>query len=263
MEERLIFDNRLNTNICMVIPVFNESSRLDLKYWQSVIDKCENVNWLFVDDGSVDDTYNKIEKLLHFRNLKVLRLPLNLGKAEAVRHGLNVATKNHLIVGYVDSDGSFNEDELVQFCSKKIPSIMNQSPKIEIILASRVKLAGRDIRRTKFRHYVGRVIATVLGTVWDSIPYDTQCGLKWIRSSELLRNALKTPFRTKWLFDIELMCRIGATSSATIMREEILESWQEIGNSKIKVSHYFSIFKEIMIIYLMLRKSYKSGNSPL
>ena len=56
---------------------------------------CSEIALLFVDDGSTDDTPLVIERLRqrHPRQVCTLRLGANVGKAEAVRRGVQVALR--------------------------------------------------------------------------------------------------------------------------------------------------------------------------
>ena len=94
----------------LVIPCFNESRRINHGALKSLFDGLSALDLktevLFVDDGSTDDTANMLEKLTtNVSAASVLRIKKNGGKAEAVRHGLNVALGNGAqIVGYCDAD---------------------------------------------------------------------------------------------------------------------------------------------------------------
>ncbi|MEO6418042.1 MAG: hypothetical protein ABIP39_01445, partial [Polyangiaceae bacterium] len=113
---------------------------------------------------------------------------------------------------------------------------------VSVVTAARVALIGRDIRRRATRHYLGRVFATVASSILDAPFYDTQCGAKFFRASDLLREVLEKPFRSRWAFDVELLGRllVGSRTNAPLERSEFLEvplyRWEDVGGSKLKTS---------------------------
>jgi hypothetical protein len=112
-----------------------------------------------------------------------------------------------------------------------------------VILASRVSLLGRRIVRSTARHYLGRVFATLASRILCVAVYDTQCGAKLFRCSPELRVALRNPFLSRWVFDVELLGRLltGAPDAPPIepaaLREEPLDAWRDIPGSKLGLRH--------------------------
>jgi glycosyltransferase involved in cell wall biosynthesis len=91
----------------VIVPCYNEELRLDTDYWNSLT-KSLDFNWVFVNDGSTDQTKSKLEKI---SNINVLNLEVNSGKAEAIRAGINYAISRNkdddLVACYIDSDSAF------------------------------------------------------------------------------------------------------------------------------------------------------------
>lgn len=101
---------KANNNLAVIIPLFNEGSVLKDNFKQiSNILKKENVScsYLFVDDGSVDNTWDEISVIAkQHKNVSALRFARNFGKEAAIFAGLsrlNAAT--YLIM---DSDLQHN-----------------------------------------------------------------------------------------------------------------------------------------------------------
>ncbi len=180
--------------------------------------------------------------------MDVLNLQRNRGKGEATRAGmlwgLNGSHPEFTDVGFIDADGAFGQDDLEATCKKcKESSIVGD---VDAIWASRVALAGRDIQRSPARHYVGRLVATLLSAGADPMPYDTQAGLKLFRISSDLRTCLAQPFETRWLFEVELLARWkNLTGRAMRIWEEPLESWKDVGGSKITGKESARIAREL------------------
>ena len=239
----------------IVIPCFNEESRWSYTYW-NLFQKVPSLQILFVDDGSADKTSDCISKtLIHFRSSgsqlgEILVLEENKGKANAVRLGLLEVLRKYPGVekiGFLDSDAAFDVRDISRIVQQKWPLNVNS------IWTSRVKLSGRSILRKNSRHWISRVIATGLGIIDSSLPYDTQCGFKLFQNTSSLREALQDPFRTVWFFDLELYSRI----TSLMIWEEPLNHWADIGGSKLSPKSTISVFRELVIVIKLLRRRKK------
>jgi dolichyl-phosphate beta-glucosyltransferase len=190
--------------IVIVVPCFNEAARLDDAEFLRLLDD-PDVRIVFVDDGSRDGTSRRLATLRARGNgrIEVLELGRNSGKGEAVRHGLlHGLTRAPRVVGYVDADLSTPVDEIVRLYR----SIDERG--VPVVLGSRVRLLGTDIRRRELRHYLGRVFATAASLTLRLPVYDTQCGAKFFRAGDAIREAIGRPFRSRWAFDVELIGRL-------------------------------------------------------
>jgi len=253
---RTLTSRESTPRMAMVVPCFNESKRLRKDYWDFLVDRAEFVKWIFVDDGSSDNTFEILSTIN--KDARIIQLKTNGGKSEAIRHGVTSALREYpslKCVGYVDADMAFEKEGILDFCLTASDKLFENN--FDAVIGSRVKLAGRRIVRSSRRHFFARVIATVFGLFWDKIPYDTQCGLKLFKLSEEFRSSVLNPFNTRWLFDIELFMRIQEQKHADIALYEFpLSYWCEVGKSKVSGLEYFRIAKEVMsIIKLMLREN--------
>ncbi len=93
----------MNTKLLsLVIPTYNESGNIEELYKQiiGVINKIENINYelIFIDDGSKDDTWEKISKLhCNNNNLKGIRLSRNFGHQNALKAGIDISSGDAVI----------------------------------------------------------------------------------------------------------------------------------------------------------------------
>jgi hypothetical protein len=137
-------------------------------------------------------------------------------------------------IGYVDADLSTPSSEIL-----RLLTAFEARSEIDVLIASRVVLLGRNIERYAARHYVGRVFATAASLVLRMPVYDTQCGAKLLRRSAALTHALAAPFRGRWTFDVELLGRLvtGAPGIAPVplarIYEEPLLAWRDVGGSRL------------------------------
>jgi glycosyltransferase involved in cell wall biosynthesis len=76
--------------LAIVVPCFNEESRFSVLQWQSIVSSFTQCHWIFVDDGSLDNTSMLLDQLTG-ANVHRLDLPTNNGKGNAIHAGLNFA----------------------------------------------------------------------------------------------------------------------------------------------------------------------------
>ncbi len=227
----------------IVVPCYNEGTRLRPDRFSEFVSATPGIRLLFVNDGSGDttaDVLNELKVALPGA-IDVLHLPRNVGKGEAVRHGLLHALAGQpTYVGYWDADLATPLDAIPTF-----RAMMEDNPAIEILLGSRVKLLGRRIERHALRHYLGRVFATFASLTLRLPVYDTQCGAKLLRNTETLHAVLERPFESRWIFDVELLARWlkrrgrpTEESSAAPIQEYPVQSWVDVRGSKLAAADW-------------------------
>jgi len=234
----------------IVIPCFNEERRLDQKAFLQ-LSEVEGVTLLFVDDGSFDGTIQILEEMSgKSTSIKLLILPENLGKGNAIRAGvLQAAQEGAQIVGYLDADLATPIDEMV-----RIVETLKAKPAISVVLGARVKRLGSTIERRNVRHYAGRAYATGAALALDIPVYDTQCGAKAMRVTPQLVAAFTEKFRSSWSFDVRLIHRLmsGTSSTTGLLSSEFyempLESWREVPGSKFRLRQGFKAVADLLAI---------------
>jgi glycosyltransferase involved in cell wall biosynthesis len=238
----------------VVIPCYNEESRLDIAAFRAFAEAHDDISLLFVDDGSRDNTRVVLEQVVGSNptRLAMLALPNNGGKAEAVRRGLLAAAERRpTFIGFWDADLATPLETIQEF-----KNLLEMRPDIEMVFGARVHLLGRSVRRRLARHYAGRVFATVAAFALGVGVYDTQCGAKMFRVSDGLIERLREPFIGGWIFDVEIIAReIRARRNLTlppadqIIYEYPLTEWRDVAGSKIKLTDWFVIGGKLARIY--------------
>ena len=236
----------------IVVPCYNEVKRLPARDFLDFVGSCEHISFIFVNDGSTDDTGSIVVKLCNAspRRISMIHLKQNSGKAEAVRTGLIKALQSRPVyVGYWDADLSTPLWEI-----DRLASFMDKDPKIKAVFGARVQLIGRTIKRKAYRHYIGRFFATIFSQILRFPVYDTQCGAKVFRFDESLVDILSKPFLTRWLFDVELLSRMVCQSKVrashdAMIREEPLFQWIHVGGSKIRIGNALHVLVETFRIW--------------
>jgi dolichyl-phosphate beta-glucosyltransferase len=226
-------------DLALVVPCYNEATRLDPAAFLHFLATHPHMRLVMVDDGSVDGTWEMVERMRAAAPTAVtaIRHPANRGKAEAVRAGIVAAiAEKPAIVGFFDADLSTPLRAIDDFLA-----LLRTRPDVEFVLGSRVLLMGRDVRRKAVRHYLGRVFATAVSLALDLPVYDTQCGAKMLRVNAATATLFATPFRSRWIFDVELIARYlrlpvtpGDAPRRDRLYELVLPAWHDKPGSKLR-----------------------------
>jgi dolichyl-phosphate beta-glucosyltransferase len=224
----------------VVIPCFRESKRLPL-YLHSLCRELAKASFqatiLIVDDGSghpeeaalrsvISDFQKKYPHLIE----KPIFLERNLGKGGAVYSGWNSVLGNSApqLLSFADADGAVPAEE-VRRIIESLATDGGHRP--DALFGSRVKMLGRTVHRRAIRHYIGRIFATMVSVVTGMAIYDTQCGLKVVRSGAYA--AIRKQLREKrFAFDVELALALSRSGFKIV---EVPINWQEVPGSKVRL----------------------------
>lgn len=240
----------------MIIPCYNEANRLPGDAFIRYLRQVPMVTVCFVNDGSRDTTQAVLEGLRQQQpgQIEVLNLAQNQGKAGAVRAGmLHCANRSVDYVGFLDADLATPLDAIGD-----LQAALDQKPSLDLVMGSRIKFLGADIRRDPFRHYVGRVIATFISNILKLPVYDTQCGAKLFRR-RVVADLFRESFISPWLFDVELLARLirqhGRASMPVHVAEVPLKQWIEQSDSRISTGYMFKMWYELYRIHQTYRNA--------
>jgi dolichyl-phosphate beta-glucosyltransferase len=259
------------TPLCLiVVPCFNEGSRLQVERFIDFLRQVDGINFLFVNDGSRDNTLAVLQTIRSGREdrIQILDKQPNAGKAEAVRAGLLTAIGqgDSMYVGFWDADLSTPLEVIPDFLA-----LLNANDRIQMVFGSRVRLLGRDVARRASRHYLGRVFASFASITLRLPIYDTQCGAKLFRVTPELASVLKEKFLSRWVFDVEILARYIAfyQGSVAYLRDSIYEfplpRWYDVAGSKVRPGDFFKAAFDLFRIYrtYLARGEKRRSNSPI
>lgn len=242
----------MSNKIAIIIPLYNEEHRFNIEYFETIGMKySDEVDFLLVDDGSEDRTSEIAHRISTlFSNYRVLKLDTNQGKAEAIRSGFIHILKSQFEysgLGYMDSDGAFDLEDLRNSIYLFEMKCMNGE--FDAIFMSRLAISGRNIKRNALRHIMGRVISRVVKCGLPDSPWDTQAGLKIFKSTETFSRVVQVPFRTRWLFEVEILQRVFV-SQREVLRiwEEPVLNWADVAGSKISKAQFVNIASSVLVI---------------
>lgn len=241
------------------MPCFNEAKRFKPQAFGDFLERTPDVTLVLVDDGSTDDTPLVLERLRQKfpRQVWTLRLSSNVGKAEAVRRGIRAALRRRpAMVGYWDADLATPLDVISRFWQ-----MLQERQDLVLVMGSRVALLGRRVQRSGVRHIIGRAFATAASLVLGLPVYDSQCGAKLFRATPAVRDLLARPFKSRWIFDVEILARLIAAanecnlSAADIIYEYPLEAWTDVGGSRLAMLDFVTAGLDLAQIYWRNRKA--------
>ena len=239
--------------IAIIIPVYNEANRFDIKEFSFFAKNHSNIYWYFVDDGSTDLTnllINQLKDSLPLVNIQLLKLETNQGKAEAVRTGVLCALSAHKYsyIGFIDGD--------LQIPLKQIPKLYKAVKSKAFDMAFSVRDFRRDFNVFKYRSVISYGMFFLNKSILNfEIPIrDSQCGCKLFSAhvAELLFN---DPFISNWLFDIEILLRYKKSkhfSEGNIIQVP-LQKLNKSRDSKLKILENLHLIFD----FIKIKRSYQ------
>lgn len=236
--------------VILVVPCYNEERRLRAEEFRPFTLPGHHVELCFVNDGSRDRTLDVLNALHQQRPeaIRVVDLPQNQGKAEAVRRGFAASLGSGAdYIGFWDADLATPLAELSRFIE-----VLEAEPSRQMVFGARVKLLGRHIERKVTRHYLGRVFATAVSMTLGLAVYDTQCGAKVFRNGPALAEVFAAPFVSRWIFDVEIIARFlkiwrthGGPPPSDAIYELPLVTWNDVAGSKLKSTDFLKAIGDL------------------
>jgi glycosyltransferase involved in cell wall biosynthesis len=224
----------VSKNIGVIVPCYNEAKRLKIDSFKKFISENSQYILCFVNDGSKDSTFDILERIRgEFPSqVVVIDCKKNVGKAEAVRAGVNYLKKIDEIkyIGFLDADLSTDFDDFVN-----ISEVLKKS-KFKIVSGSRIVRMGANIVKESSRGIISKSINLLICVILGMNFQDTQCGAK-IMTKDMVEAAFQKPFLTRWLFDVEIFMRMrnfyGKEKSVQYICEQPLNRWVHEDDSKL------------------------------
>lgn len=241
-------------DVVIVVPCHNEQERLPAGTFRRFVRRHPEVGFLFVDDGSTDRTPSLLRRLCRCApsSLRCIVLQRHVGKAEAVRTGLlqSLSLRGVRYVGFWDADLATPLDTISAFIA-----VHDAHPQLHLVMGARVPLLGRRVTRRPLHRLAGRLFATAAAATLSLAVYDTQCGAKLFRVTELTRCLFAAPFETRWIFDVEILARMVRHQCLTqgprveeLVYELPLSDWRDVPGSKRRLSDYVTALRDLLVI---------------
>ena len=220
---RFNYEGKLvNTSLSLVIPAFNEGSRLasGLQRLMESISP-DDTEIIVVDDGSSDDTADIARRQLEgWPQSSVVSLPQNRGKGAAVKAGVIRARGG--VIAFIDADMATDPSDLSY--------LLRAVEHSHVAVGSRAHEASLVSDRGIHREVMNRTFGTLVASM-THLPYmDTQCGFKAFRGpiAKLLVHGAQVD---RFAFDVEMLdlaARLG------LRIEEVPVRWTDIAGSHVR-----------------------------
>lgn len=236
------------SRIALVIPLYNESSRLPAK-WQEIqaaVHK-NGIHLFLVDDGSSDDTVAIAKRLLDEASISgELLTPGRGGKGNAVRHGLLHMFDSGYDLGIMaDVDLATPLSEIPRFVAAAADGA-------DVVIASRRAPGGRFVvSQPWWRARLGWGASKLIRFALDLEIDDTQCGFKLF--SKKSRPAIEAWNINGPGFDFEIL---RACVSQGLKIEEIGVEWTDDGDSRFRATSFATALQELRTV----RRLWKRGS---
>ena len=171
--------------LSILIPVFNEIRYLETltkKLKESF--KTENVEYIFIDDGSTDGSKewlkSYVDKLPKEKNI-LISFTNNEGKGKALHAGLKICKGDYIL--FQDSDLELDTDD-----SYAMYKIIKNDTNINCVFGSRF-LSGKLKRNRNFvNKIIGKINSWIFNILFFQSISDLHCGLKII--SKKVKNSI-------------------------------------------------------------------------
>ncbi|MCK6492289.1 MAG: glycosyltransferase family 2 protein [Nitrospira sp.] len=228
--------------LSVIVPAYNEAHRLPPTLQHIATHLTQRrlaYEILVVDDGSLDGTAREVESAaLRIPQIRLIRLPNNMGKGAAVRHGMQTA--RGLLQLFTDADGATPIEEF---------SHLEQALEAgaDLAIGSRA-LASRQPGYT----VQARWLRSALGTTFNGMVQrlglplaDTQCGFKLFRRS-VAQDLFAVTCVNGYAFDLEVLY-VAQRRGYRIA--EVPVNWADQPGSKVRVwRDGFTMLQELLEI---------------
>lgn len=167
-------------NLTIVIPVYNEEKAISaaLEFFKNLSEKNPELEVIFVDDGSTDDTLQILKSNIHSRII-LLAHDKNKGYGAAIKSGVKVASHNYIAI--TDADGSYPNERILELFQMLLKETA------DMIVGTRT---GKIVRIGFFRKFPKYFLKKLAEYLSDSAIPDLNSGLRVIRK-ELIQKSLK------------------------------------------------------------------------
>lgn len=242
----------------VVIPCFNEAERLNVDTFAEYVCDNDEIELVFVDDGSLDSTLESAQAVSERAgsSVSVLRLEENCGKAEAVRQGmLWAARRRFAAIAFWDADLATPLETIPDFVE-----VLNRHSNVEVVWGTRLPLMGHTIDRDAIRRQTGKLFSASSAAAVGVGIRDALCGAKMFRTGPMLDAILARPFSSRWIFDVEILARLDVLLKATgglsvqeTLYEFPVDAWYEIAGSRLRMTDFLRATVELTDLCLRYR----------
>lgn len=143
-----------NKYVTVYIPCFNEEKNIPtlVKTWDEAISDFQNINVIFIDNGSSDNTMEVLKhniKVSHNANLSCINIKTNVGYGHGILEGITNDNSTHIC--WTHADLQFRADDVVEIINKYL-----KSPKdLKVYKGHRISRSYYDVIFTNLMSVIG------------------------------------------------------------------------------------------------------------
>jgi glycosyltransferase involved in cell wall biosynthesis len=187
------------TSISVILPAFNEAPRIRdtlVRTYRQLNQLTDNFQLVAVDDGSSDGTAQVLEKAAReIKCLKIVKLPQNRGKGEALRQGFYASTGDLIV--FLDADMDIPPEQISVF----LKALKQDSA--DVVIGSKLH-PHSQVDYPTHRRAVSFIYFTITRILFGLPVRDTQTGLKMFRR-EVLELCMPRMMVKAFAYDLELL----------------------------------------------------------
>ncbi len=239
----------------LIVPFYNEQLRIKMEMFDRLINSWEG-HIVLIDDGSTDGTYELLTKL-ESSKVSVLKLEVNSGKSEALRHAMQ-RLKSEFSGGFIfsaDCDFSVPIEDLIEFKDSvlKRASTSNLSDNSLIIFSSsRISINKHvkvNIERNLFRDLIGFAIRRYIKWLSSCPAKDPQSPVKAYFVNDALESVCTKGLKTRWFLDIEFLLSAKAFGLQLNWQEFQLPAWKDIPTKNYSGTLAFFVLTDLLNLF--------------
>ena len=220
-------------SLSIIFPFYNENLRIN-KCFQDIkkfnkFNKSLNIEYIFVDDGSSDNTCKKILEFINKnkkkfnKKYKLIKLKKNIGKGEALKKGVLKSKKNWILT--LDVDISVSLMQLNFWLKKKF-----------IKSNKKIFFGSRNIKKSKVyskfhRKFIGFFFRSIVKLLFSINLNDTQCGYK-LYYNKIAKKIFSNLTEKGFIHDVEIVL---LARKYNFIIEELPVIWTHKKNGKINL----------------------------
>jgi len=231
----------------IVIPAYNEEKIISktINSIRQFFDQYKkSYEIIIVDDGSKDNTTERVSEIRDDTNITIVKLSKNQGKGYALRKGCELASGRYILM--MDADYSTPITEL-----KRLTNFIKDN---DIVIGSRKM--NRDsvkIKQPRHRRLISSVGSILVKIIISDIK-DTQCGFKLIKN-HVAKDIFEKQKIKRFSFDIEFL---SIAQHYDYKIREVSVRWSDDNSSSFRpVRDTFRSFVDFIVIqYNFIRGKY-------
>tara|TARA_Y100000591_G_scaffold120177_1_gene102681 strand:- start:5737 stop:6468 length:732 start_codon:yes stop_codon:yes gene_type:complete len=219
--------------LSVILPLYNEEKRLNSlfkKINKFKFLKKDKIEFIFVDDGSNDNSNLSIKKFINENkkkiNIKLVSYKKNKGKGFALKKGIASAKHDWIIT--TDIDLSVKLEQIKIWEKKELIS-----KKFKVYFGSRLLINSKIIAK-KNRKFIGFIFNILLRKILVSDLMkikDTQCGFK-LYKKDIAKKIFKKLTENGYIHDVEILILL---QKSKILVKELPVEWEHKHGSKINL----------------------------